>query len=67
MTGYRDEDSTYKKYDLETIQGELTWKVRIYYEGLCIHICEHRRKKEAYNLAKQTINKWLPNDFGCRL
>lgn len=57
MTGYREEDSTYKNYDLETIQGELTWRVRIYKQGNHICTIEDKKKKVAIKFAKKNIDE----------
>lgn len=62
MTGYRDEDFTYRSYDLETIQAELTWRVRVYKEGKLCYLAENKRKKEACKQAKQFIDRQTKKD-----
>lgn len=61
MTGYRNEDSTYKDYDLETIQGSNTWRVYIYKNGIRLCVLEHTKRKVVYATAKGLIDEWTAN------
>lgn len=56
MTGFRDEDSSYGKYDLETIQENSQWVVRIYLNGEFMGKTTRSKRKEALEAAKTLID-----------
>lgn len=60
MTGFKDEDSSYGKYDLETIQEGSEWVVRIYYKGELVGKTARPKRKEALEAAKTLIDTGKP-------
>jgi hypothetical protein len=58
MTGYRDDDSSYRSFDIETTHQKHNnlWQCRIYKDGAYLCCVSDTKKKQAYRKAKQRID-----------